>query len=101
MENTEHTTLDYQGNLDNGRSITLSSSGYDLDDNASIIIDGVEYCQNGRGINVVVYNKKIDQVISSVYFDTYEEIESPTLRIVNGIEQAETNVNVWKIRKEN
>lgn len=101
MENTEHATLNYQGNLDNGKSIALSSSGYDLDDMASIIIDGVEYCQNGRGINVVVYNKKMDLVISSVYFDTYEEIESPTLRLVNGIEQAETNVNVWKIRKEN
>jgi len=38
---------------------------------ASISIDGVEYSPNERGLNVVVYNRRDDRVLSWMCFDTH------------------------------
>lgn len=40
------------------------------EDDANITINGVEYSQNGRGINIVVYDKEKKKVVDSVCFDT-------------------------------
>lgn len=40
---------------------------------ASIKINGSEYCKNGRGMNFVVYNCDTRKIVDSVCFDTYEE----------------------------
>lgn len=52
-------------------SLILESSGYDHGNKSSIIIDGVEYSQNKRGFNIVLYDLKEAKVVSSVNFDTY------------------------------
>ena len=54
-----------------------------------------EYCQKERGINIVVYNKKLDALISSVYFDTYFT-ENPNPAVLrNGMPYIMQDVNRW------
>lgn len=50
-------------------NIRLTSS-VSWEDNACIQMDGVEYSQNSRGINIVVYDKNQGKVVDSVAFDT-------------------------------
>lgn len=49
---------------------TIVSAGFECGDYSSIIIDGVEYSRNNRGLNIVVYNNETGQVIDTVCFDT-------------------------------
>ena len=49
----------------------ISSAGYSAGNNSSIIIDGVEYSKNVRGLNIVVYNPETRTVIDSFGIDTY------------------------------
>ena len=55
---------------DDGVKIDLLSSGYFNGSKSSIQIDGQEYSENGRGINIVVIDKKSGLVIDSLSFDT-------------------------------
>lgn len=55
----------------------VTSGGYEAGDVASVIINGEEVAQNGRGLNFVVYNNTINKVISSVYFDTFQFENAP------------------------
>ena len=50
----------------------------------------------GKGINIVVYNSKIENVISSVYFDTTQFVNPPTC-MINQInqEQYEAELGLW------
>ena len=57
------------GILDSGAEFEISSGGALSDVGSSIKINGIEYAQNGRGINIVVYDKKTDEILSSVYFE--------------------------------
>lgn len=50
-------------------NIRLTSSA-SWNDDACIQINGVEYSQNSRGLNIVVYDKKQGKVVDSVAFDT-------------------------------
>ncbi len=50
--------------------IQLISKGFDAGNDSSIQINGQEYSKNSRGLNVVVYDKQTNEVISSNVFDT-------------------------------
>lgn len=54
-----------------GVSFSISSAGYSAGNRSSIIIDGIEYSKNVRGMNFVIYDLKEKQVAESVTFDTY------------------------------
>lgn len=59
---------------DIGLTYSIVSAGYDCGDVSSIIINGNEYSQNSRGLNIVVYNNETNQIIDSVCFDTYDTL---------------------------
>lgn len=65
----------------------------------SICINGSEYMQKGRGINIVVYHRQLAQAASSVYFDTGALADPPAGRFVDSSSRAaqkQTDVNVWE-----
>lgn len=47
------------------------SGGADSGDISSIMIDGIEYSLNSRGMNIVVYNKVTKLIVDTITFDTY------------------------------
>ena len=53
-------------------SIRAISSGFEVGNTASIIINDIEYAVNSRGLNIVVYDKNAKKVIDSVCFDTHD-----------------------------
>lgn len=55
----------------NGMNVSLTSLPYNSGNKSAIIIDGVDYSRNERGLNIVVYDKKSKQVIDSVSIDTH------------------------------
>lgn len=57
-----------------GIGYVLTSAGMESGNLSSIMINGQEYSPAGRGINIVVYDTEVEQVICSVNFDTYEII---------------------------
>ena len=59
----EEATLD-------GLSCSVSSGGYLAGSMSSIVIGGVEYSTNVRGLNIVVYDPQTCEVIDRVGFDT-------------------------------
>lgn len=88
--------IEKEGNFNNLDSYKISSGGYDSNINASIKINGIEFCQGKRGINIVVYDKKNKEAISSVFFDTYLS-ENPHPSIVKADKIYEMiDVNEWK-----
>ena len=66
-------TVTIEGNIEN-LSYKVTSGGLTSGGNASIQLNGVEYIQNGRGFNFVVYDLKTGEVEESVYFDTYANV---------------------------
>ena len=48
------------------------SQGSQAGCNASIIIDGVEYAPNEKGFNIVVYDPKLDMILSRNSFEITE-----------------------------
>lgn len=52
--------------------ISMISQGAQSGCNASIVIDGVEYAPNGKGFNVVVYDPKLDMILTSRSFEITE-----------------------------
>ena len=60
--------ISYNETID-GKKIDVISSGHGAGSLSSIMIDGVEYSQNVRGMNFVVLDE--DEVLESVSFDTY------------------------------
>lgn len=88
--------LYYTGAIGEDTIYSVMSSGGNVGNQASIMINGIEMAQNGRGINIVVYNSILDKVISSVYFDTYQYENPPTARISTvSQEQYEAEPNIW------
>lgn len=62
--------LSFNGFVD-GKPFTIVSAGYLIGDISSIMIDGTEYSKNRRGMNIVVYDHTVGQVIDSIRFDTF------------------------------
>jgi hypothetical protein len=48
------------------------SQGAQAGCNASIQVDGIEYAPNEKGFNVVVYDPKLDMILSSKSFEITE-----------------------------
>jgi len=69
-EEVSEEALFYDGKVGN-LSCYVQSAGYSVGNKSSIIIDGAEYSQNARGLNVVVIEE--GEVIDSVSFDTYTQ----------------------------
>lgn len=55
-----------------GVKYSLISAGLRSGNQSSILLNGQEYSQNMRGINIVVYDKGKQEVIDSVCFDTWQ-----------------------------
>lgn len=53
-----------------GTEITIKSSAWRTDSNAEIIVDGVNYAVNYRGLNIVVIDKETGLVIDRVVTDS-------------------------------
>ncbi|WP_164779611.1 glycosyltransferase [Paenibacillus kobensis] len=56
-----------------GTRISLLSAPFDGGNSCSIVIDGVDYAMNERGINLVVYDKYSGTIVDSVAFDTFKK----------------------------
>lgn len=50
-------------------TFSVISQGFLAGNHASIMIDGVEYAPNEKGFNVVVYDPKLDMILSSKSFE--------------------------------
>lgn len=74
----ESTVLEAEGRFDNGKFWEIYSGSFVTANaegkacGAEIKISGIDYCMNGRGINFVIYDKERDEVLDSVYFDTFD-----------------------------
>lgn len=64
--------ISYEGKLDDNAFFSLKSGGVFSGDIASCEINGVEYAQNHRGLNIVIYDNLNHKVIDTTYFDTWE-----------------------------
>ena len=71
------------GALADGTPFILQSGGNQSSNHASIIVDGVEYAVNSRGLNIVVYDNFAHKVIDSVAFDTFDQSLAATRGIPN------------------
>lgn len=54
-----------------GVRYSISSAGFWVGSKSSIVIDGVEYSKNVRGMNIVIYDLKENKVMKTISFDTY------------------------------
>ncbi len=64
-------SIAWQNTLDNGIFCSLESAGYYQGNTASCRIDGIEYAQEERGLQCVVYNNRTNRVVHTAYFDTH------------------------------
>ncbi len=67
--------ITYRGKLSDKTDYYMSSGGYKMGNVSSIQIDGIEYSTNKRGLNIVVYDKKLKLVVDQARFDTYASPE--------------------------
>lgn len=59
----------YSCKINNNKTVKLVSSGWECGSKASIEINDTEFSLNGRGLNIIVYDKTAEMVIDSVCFD--------------------------------
>ena len=57
--------------MQNGIPYTITRCGWRLGTESQIVEGGVNYSQNIRGINIVVYDNMSKLVLGRVTFDTY------------------------------
>lgn len=62
--------VSYIGEIDNIQ-FKVRSASYWNENLAEILLNGINYAVNGRGVNLVIYDKKLKQVVDSVCFDTH------------------------------
>ena len=62
------------GNITIPFELYMKSAGFDTGNISSIVIDGQEYSQNKRGMNIVIYDLDKKEVVDSMHFDTYLSI---------------------------
>ena len=74
FEGYEHERIDVTGLFDEGRmQYAVSSGGYDRGNVSSIVLNGQEYSENCRGLNIVVYSNETHRILDEVCFDTCSE----------------------------
>ena len=64
-------SLMYNGCLPDGKSLYVFSSGYSYGNSCSIMIDDIDYADNSRGLNFVIYDNESHRVVDRSSFDTY------------------------------
>lgn len=62
----------YDQNNSQKHSLNIVSAGFACGNTSSIRLDGNDYSQNSRGLNIVVIDKASGHVISSVSIDTWD-----------------------------
>lgn len=70
IEELSQEALVKKGEID-GIAFEIMSAGKTVGDCSSIILNGVEYSNNGRGLNIVVYDRKKGKVVDSFSIDTF------------------------------
>lgn len=55
---------------------SITSGGIDSGNISSVLIHGNEESLNKRGLNIVVYDKQLQEAVSSITFDTYAQTPS-------------------------
>lgn len=55
-----------------GHHIEMVSEGYHQGNRASVRIDGAEHCMDRRGLQIVVYDNVLEDVVDSVTFDLWD-----------------------------
>lgn len=80
-EDIGYTQLEAKGTVRNGivRYQIISAGNASEKSSCSIQLDGIEYAQGGKGLNIVVYDNLTKHVIDRVSFDTNSP-ELPSLR---------------------
>ncbi|MFI3173444.1 MAG: interleukin-like EMT inducer domain-containing protein [Eubacteriales bacterium] len=75
VESEEALYIEYESVLPDGTEYILQSGGYQYGNVSSCIIDGTEYSLNQRGLNIVVYDNELGEVVDVANFDTCVESE--------------------------
>ena len=60
----------------NETAFSVTSGGYDSGNISSVLINGNEESLNKRGLNIVVYDKQLQETVSSICFDTCAQTPS-------------------------
>lgn len=72
-EQTGYEKLEHCGTIRNGATTyEISSAGGEYGNESSIIIDGAEWSKNKKGLNIVVYDNLLRDIVDSVAFNTSE-----------------------------
>lgn len=70
-ENLENEKIEISGEFDDGlRSYSITSGGLDRGSCSSVIINELEYSENMRGLNFVIYSNETHRILDEVAFDT-------------------------------
>lgn len=70
-ENFEHEKIEISGTFDHNRmKYSITSGGWDRGCTSSILLNGQEYSENARGLNIVVYSNETHRILDEVTFDT-------------------------------
>lgn len=101
IETKESLEIAYTHELEDGTNITLKSGGCFLGNISSCQIDQAEYSPNGRGINLVVYDKKNKRVVDATTFDTYASAERDMWNLEAELEDAEKSNMPFEELSEN
>lgn len=73
IEEAGYERLTRSGTIRNGKTgYEVTSAGAEYGCMCSVLIDGVEYARNGKGLNIVVYNNISKTVVDSVRFATFD-----------------------------
>lgn len=85
-DDEEDKLLTYEGNLSDGGYYVIKSGGENLGNNSSCVLNDVEWAPGSDGLNIVVYDNKLEEVVDTAVFDTSKY----PLRLGNDLE-AELN----------
>ena len=76
-EASSNRQLEYHRQLGPALDVSVISTGRKTGKKASVLIGGQEYAVNSAGLNIVVYDKKTEEVVDSVVFNTGEDSPYP------------------------
>ncbi len=68
---SDDSVIEESGEVD-GLRFTIKSAGYELGTEAGVELNGTVYPAIYRGLNIVVYDRALDLVVSHICFDTYD-----------------------------
>lgn len=95
-EKISEESISYSKRITDDIVVNLVSGGALTDTPVSMKINDSEMASGGRGFNIVVYNIPTQNVLSSVYFDTYSEANPSTRIIKDGQKMLEIDINFWE-----